>query len=91
MFEHLKTETVMKIIMGGPRKRGKNRLSHHQLEEHRAAVHAFERAVAEAILLASGLDVRPAPRARTAPNRKNTWKIRMQDATPSPTASPDNQ
>jgi len=72
MFEHLKTETVMKTIMGGPRKRSKNRLSHHQLEERRAAVHAFERAVAEAILLASGLDVRPTPRARTAPNRKIT-------------------
>ena len=91
MFEHLKTETVMKIIMGGPRKRSKNRLSYHQLEERRAAVHAFERAVAEAILLASGLNVRPAPPARTAPNRKITRKIRMQDVTPSPTASSDNQ
>ena len=46
--------------MGAPRKRSKNRLSHHELEERRAEVHAFERAVAEAILLASGLNVRRA-------------------------------
>ena len=98
MFEHLKTKTVMKIIIGGHRKRNKNRLSHHQLKERQAAVRAFERAVAEAILLASGLNVRPAPPARTALNRK----IRTQYATlaprvvtsaaePSPTASPGNQ
>ena len=44
--------------MGGISKRSKNRLSRHQLEERRAELHAFERTVAEAILLASGLHVR---------------------------------
>jgi hypothetical protein len=44
---------------GGSSQAQQKSLSHHELEERRAEVHAFERAVAEAILLASGLNVRP--------------------------------
>ena len=47
--------------MGAPPKRSKNRRrSHYQMEERRAEVYAFERAVAQAIRLASGLNVLPA-------------------------------